>query len=109
MMDWSIVKREWKFDDPEATKVIAKNVADYDRMRMILPRRCKVPDCGYVIAALTGQDIFELPDFGPVCGVCYHMHAALQAPGLKNIYYFRWAHDAWKRSQNEGRGRMGLS
>jgi hypothetical protein len=107
-MDWSINKREWKFDDPAAAKVIAKNVADYDKMRTVLPRRCKVPDCGYVIAALTGNEIYELPEFGMVCGVCYHMHTALQAPGLKNIYYFRHLHEAWKRERDQGRGRMGL-
>ena len=109
MSDWPVTfTRKWKLGEPGAAEVILKNVADYDRVRGILPRRCKVPDCGYVIANLTGQEMLELPEFGPVCGVCYYMHSALQSIGLKSPYYFRNLHQEWKREQKEGRGRMGL-
>jgi rubredoxin len=107
-------KDKWKIGESGATEVIKANVAFYDKMRRILTRRCKAPDCGYVISA--ADESFALPGIGSVCGVCYFMYEALMGipsyglPGLKNPYYFRSLHEQWvmEKSDPKRRDRLGL-
>lgn len=107
-------KVEWKLGELGAAEIIKTNVAFYDKIRTILTRRCKAPDCGYVISAL--EESFTVPGVGSVCGVCYYMHEALLAgpqyglPGLKNPYYFRTLHEQWVREKSDPKrwDRLGL-
>lgn len=101
--------REYKITDPEADAIIQKNCKVYDKIRAVLSRRCKAPDCGYMISSL--EESFGVPDFGEVCGVCFHMYHALQSPFLSNKFYFRDHHDQWKKELAEFkamRRRLGL-
>lgn len=104
--------RRWrgcKITDPQADAIIRENCKVYDRIRAILSKRCGAPDCGYMLSSL--EESFAVPDFGAVCGVCYHMYHALQAPGLANKFYFRQLHDQWKEEIKEFRAtrrRLGL-
>lgn len=100
--------KTWKIGDKGANEVIQANVAFYDKVRAVLSRRCKVPDCGYVISSL--EESFSVPEYTLVCGVCYHMHEALQHPGLKNVFYFRNLHQDWKKDRDDPRrkDRLGL-
>jgi hypothetical protein len=109
-----IMKTRWKLDDPEAQKAMIENCAFYDKIRDIFPKRCAVPDCGYVLSSLRteeGGGEFVLPGFGNVCGLCFYMHYALQHPGLKDVFYFRKHHEQWLKDNEgnqKGRDRMGL-
>jgi len=101
-------KVEWKLGEFGADIVVKANVAFYDKIRTILTRRCKAPDCGYVISAL--EDSFAVPGVGSVCGACYHMYEALSSPSLKNPYYFRMLHEQWVREKSDPKrwDRLGL-
>jgi hypothetical protein len=107
-------KDRWKIGEPGSIEVIKANVAFYDKVRTILTRRCKAPDCGYVISSI--EESFAVPGVGSVCGVCYHMYEALTGtriydlPGLKNPYYFRNLHEQWaiEKSDPKRRDRLGL-
>lgn len=98
----------WKKGDPGAEQVMKDNVAFYDKVRSILTRRCKVPDCGYTISSI--ENSYSVMGVGEVCGVCYWMDFALQSPGLKNIFYFKRLHDQWVADNNDKnrRDRLGL-
>jgi len=90
-------------------KIIHENVVIYDKLRIILKRRCA--GCQYVISSL--ETCMRLPFIGDVCDVCYHMHEALQNHGLKDFYYFRTLHNEWIKSQDPDeqrrrRDKMGL-
>jgi hypothetical protein len=110
-----MLKSEWKIGEPGAIEVIKRNVAYYDKMRRILIRRCRAPNCGYVISEKI-EESFAVPGVGSVCGVCYHMYEALTGtriydlPGLKNPYYFRNLHEQWvmEKSDPKRRDRLGL-
>jgi hypothetical protein len=106
------MRREWKIGEPGAIEAMKSNAAFYDKVMVILKRRCNAPGCGYAVSALEGGG-FSVPEFGAVCELCYYMHCALQHPGLKNIYYFRNLHDQWKKDNEPGeqerrRNRLGL-
>lgn len=96
-------ERVWTADEIE---IMRRNLRAYDRVRTILTRRCKVPDCGYVISSL--EESFAVPKIGEVCGVCYHMFQALQSPGLRLKWYFFNLHEEWEKDQTKRRDRMGL-
>lgn len=100
----------WRVWSTEEIEIMKRNCAFYDKIRGILSRRCKLPDCGFVVSSRAGDPIFSLPDFADVCEVCFTMHTALQHPGLKSIFYFRNLHQEWKREQNDPkrRDRLGL-
>ena len=90
-------------------KIIHENVVIYDKLRIILKRRCA--GCQYVISSL--ETCMRLPFIGDVCDACYHMHEALQNHGLKDFYYFRNLHNEWVKSQDPDeqrrrRDKMGL-
>jgi hypothetical protein len=80
--------------------VMKRNTTGYDHVREVLPRRCKVAHCGYVLIGTSVKDVYELPEFGEVCQLCYDMHTALQHPKLRNLYYFRRLHDQWLLDNN---------
>lgn len=85
----------------EETETIRRNLVFYDRVRHTLERRCRVPDCNYVVSSRQEDPDYALPEFASVCGACFYMHEALQHPKLKNIFYFRRLHEAWKKEMND--------
>ena len=100
----------WRVWTQTELDIIKRNVGFYDRVRGILSRRCKVPDCGYTISSRGEEGSFALPEFPEVCELCFHMHYALQSADMRNKYYFRNLHDEWRREQNDPKrkDRLGL-
>lgn len=98
----------YKIGDPKGMDVIKRNVAFYDKTREILTRRCRVPDCNYVISSL--EESFGVPEVGSVCSLCYYMYQALQSPGLKRPFYFLNLHEQWMKDKDDWkrRDRLGL-
>lgn len=91
-------QKTWRLGSPGVEAVMRTNCAFYDKVRTILTRRCKVPDCGYVISSI--EECFSLPEIGDVCALCYHMYQALSNPGLKNPFYFKQHHAAWVKENS---------
>src|SRR5260370_11011417 len=84
------------------------NLILHDGLRKIYDRRCRVPDCQFVIGP--EKENFALPDFHNVCEICYHMYYALTNIMLRNTRYFANLHDQWKRDHDDPKrgDRLGL-
>jgi hypothetical protein len=88
-----------KLGTPEAEEIMKSNVAYYDKARQIMQRRCKAPDCDYVIGTMP-SGTFEVPGLGEVCDLCHDVYKSLTGPHLKNVMYFRNLHAEWVKEND---------
>lgn len=85
-----------------ADAVIAKNLRMMDQLFQRLEVCCANELCRYPISALR-QERFAVPGLGDVCATCHGMHQAISFmnPQLEDGAYFKLAHEAWKKEQDE--------
>jgi hypothetical protein len=114
---WMAKVKSWVEGEkhPDTPLQIYKNLYNQDRVRRILPARCRT--CGYVVqqSQLAVREIlFTCDDKNctchiqmgsrshQVCNLCYDMHHALYTNhGLKNMNYFREMDDKAKKDYDD--------
>ena len=97
--------RQFRLSDAVAKQIINNNCREMDRIRKILRRRCA--NCNHVVSS-DSEKSFEVAFFGPVCSVCHDIHVSLTFnPRMKNMNYFKEAHEKWVKDKNDDGSRGG--